>query len=373
MGYDGKFRDAVRFVFFLMVLLVLLAAVEGCNSPDNGKTKVQPPLGGVLLKGAGATFPSLLYRKWFAEYHNSHPDTVISYEAVGSGEGIRRFIGKNVKEDDKVDFGGSDAAMKDEEIAQVPGGVLLLPVTAGSVVLAYNLPGFDGDLRLSRKAYAGIFSGVIKKWNDPIIVRSNPRKKLPDIYITTVVRQDRSGTTFAFTNHLDAISQDWHSRHGAATLVNWPGNAMRATGSEGVAGRIKQAIGSIGYVSYEFAHNLGLKLAVLENREGKFVAPTADSYTASFKNVVMPGNLRIFIPDPAGPDSYPIVTFSWILLYKDYNNPEKSKAIHDLFNWCLLEGQKFAPQIGYVQLPPDVVDKALAALDSVTQTAAGHK
>jgi len=345
----------------------------GCKAPENSAPALRAPAGGILIKGAGATLPSLLYKHWFASYNNIHHDTVIGYDIVGSGEGIRRFIGNNVKEEDRVDFGASDAAMRDEEMAQVPKGVVLLPATAASVVLAYNLPGFEGDLKLSRRAYAGIFSGQIRKWNDPIIAASNSGKRLPNMDITTVVRQDRSGTTYAFTKHLDAISEAWRSQHGAATLVNWPGNAMRATGNEGVAGRIQHAIGSIGYVGYEFAHSLGLKLAMLENRDGKFVAPTARSFTSSFADVKMPENMRLFIPDPAGSDSYPIVTFSWILLYTSYDDPAKSKAIHDLFRWCLVEGQESAPQLGYVQLPEAVAKKALAALDTITASEAGKK
>ena len=373
MRYSREFRDVSLSALFVAAFVIFQVTLTSCESRQNTGAKVQTPAGGILLKGAGATFPSLLYKKWFAAYNGDHPATVISYEAVGSGEGIRRFIGTNVKEEDRVDFGASDAAMKDEEMTQVSRGVVLLPITAGSVVLAYNLPGYEGELRLSRKAYVGIFSGEIKKWNDPIIARSNPGRRFPNLNIVTVVRQDKSGTTYAFTKHLDAISEVWRSQYGAATLVNWPGNAMRATGNEGVAGRIKQAIGSIGYVSYEFAHNLGLKLAMLENREGRFIAPTAQSCTASFATVEMPANLRVFVPDPTGPDSYPIVTFSWILLYKSYNDPARSKAIHDLFWWCLLQGQRYAPELGYVQLPRIVVDKALAALDSVTVSDSVHR
>jgi phosphate transport system substrate-binding protein len=145
-----------------------------------------------------------------------------------------------------VDFGASDAAMKDEEIAQVPNVVLMLPATAGSIVLAYNLPDVKGDLKLSRRAYAGIFLGEIKDWNDPLIVETDPNTKLPKLTIAVVVRQDSSGTTYAFTKHLDAINEKWRGQHGPATLVNWPGLVMQARGNEGVAGRIQHSIGSIG-------------------------------------------------------------------------------------------------------------------------------
>ena len=349
----------------LMAIPLLFFALSACSSKQKEPEKAKAPLGGVLLRGAGATFPSLLYNKWFQVYGKGRGDTVIAYDAVGSGEGIRRFMGKGVKEEELVDFGASDAAMKDEDMAQVRKGVILLPVTAGSVVLAYHIPDFEGDLKLSRQAYAGIFLGEITKWNDPRITQSNPGVTLPKISIATVVRQDSSGTTYAFTKHLDAISEKWRSLHGPATLVNWPGNAMRAKGNEGVAGRINQSVGAIGYVGYEFARKLGLKLAVLENREGRFVKPTGHASFAALSDARMPDNLRLFVPDPPGMDSYPIVTLSWILLYKNYEDPSKAKAIHDLFVWCLKDGQEFAPELGYVRLPPNISARALAVLDTV--------
>ncbi len=365
MRVDRMSHTAFRGARFLLAVVVLLAGINGCSSKDTKEEKPKAPPGGIILRGAGATFPAWLYERWFEVYQNDHPKTIISYDRVGSGEGIRRFIGKNVKEEDRVDFGASDAAMSDDDIDQVPDGVVLLPMTAGSVALAYSLPDLEGDLKLSRKAYAGIFLGEIKYWNDPAIAITNPGIRLPRISIMTVVRQDKSGTTYAFTKHLDAISEKWRAQHGPATLVSWPGNATRAKGNEGVAALIKRSVGSIGYVSYEFASRLGLKLAVLENKEGKFVKPTEQSCTAALATAEMPENLRIFVPDPSGPDSYPIVTFTWILLYKNYPDAEKAKSVRDLFQWCLLDGQKYAPKLGYIQLPVRITDKALAALNTV--------
>jgi phosphate transport system substrate-binding protein len=350
----------------LLAAVPLLWTLASCSGPDRGKPGVQAPAGGVLVKGAGATFPSLLYRRWFANYQDSHPKTVVTYDSVGSGEGIRRFIGKNVKEEDKVDFGASDAAMKDEEIAQVTQGVLLLPVTAGSVVLAYNLPEFEGDLKLSRKAYAGIFLGEVKNWNDPLIAETNPDAKLPKLTIAVVVRSDSSGTTYAFTKHLDAIDEKWRGQHGPATLVTWPGLVMRAPGNEGVAGRIQHSIGSVGYLGYEFARRLGLRMALLENKQGNFVKPTEQSCTAALAEAQLPENLRFFMPDPSGPDSYPIVTFSWILSYRSYGDAQKAKTIRDLFRWCLSDGQNDAPKLNYLPLPPNVTAKALSELSTIT-------
>jgi phosphate transport system substrate-binding protein len=352
---SAKYRYAVG-----LVLIVVSVATSCAPQPES---VTAAPRDGLLLKGAGATFPSLLYKRWFETYQQDHPKTAISYDAVGSGEGVRRFIGSNIKESERIDFGASDAAMTDEQIAQVQGGALLLPMTAGCVTLSYNIPGLEKDLRLSRRAYAAIFLGEAVNWNDPLIAQSNPGVELPDLSIVTVVRRDASGTTFAFTKHLDAINDSWRNRYGAANVVDWPGNAMRAEGNEGVAGRIQHSEGSIGYVGYEFAHQLGLHMASVENKAGEFVQPSDRGCTAALDSVEMPDNLRVYIPDPQGAGVYPIVTFSWILLYKNYS-PEKAAALHDLFAWCLRTGQESAPELGYVRLPSNVVTKTLAVLNA---------
>jgi phosphate transport system substrate-binding protein len=364
--HSGREFHMVSIRALPLLTAVSLLALASCSGPDRGRVDSPAPAGALLVKGAGATFPSLLYKHWFAIYQSNHPKTVISYDSVGSGEGVRRFIGKNVKEEDKVDFGASDAAMKDEEIDQVPGGALLLPVTAGSVVLAYNLPDLEGELKLSRKAYAGIFLGEIKEWNDPLIAKTNPNIKLPKLTIVAVVRQDKSGTTYAFTKHLDAVSEKWRDQHGPATLVNWPGLVMRASGNEGFAGLIQHSIGSIGYVGYEFAHRLGLPMTLLENKQGKFVKPTEQSCMAALAEVQLPDNLRVFLPDPVGADSYPIVTLTWILSHRSYDAAEKAKTIRDLFRWCLVDGQNEVPKLNYIPLPQNVTTKALAALSTIT-------
>jgi phosphate transport system substrate-binding protein len=353
----------------IVVLLGIAAILHGCSAGavprQEGGAGPKPvvPAGGVLLQGAGATFPSVLYEKWFGLYQADHPSTVIAYDAVGSGEGIRRFIGHNVKDEELVDFGASDAAMGDDEIASVPAGALLVPLTAGSVALAYNVPDLAAPLRLSRQAYTGIFMGQIKNWSDPRIARTNPGVKLPNLTITTVVRQDGSGTTFAFTKHLDAIGDSWRSLYGPATLINWPGNSMRARGNEGVAGRIQQSIGSVGYVGYEFARKAGLEVAMLENRAGNFVGPTETSTASALAGVELPDNLRLYVPDPSAPDAYPIVTLTWILLYRSYRDARKVSELQDLFRWCLIDGQQYAAALGYTPLPPDIVRRSLQALD----------
>jgi len=366
------YRRSLRWSALATTLLLSVSLLCGCTASggvptreETARQKPAVPQGGILLQGAGATFPAMLYKKWFSTYQLGHPKDVIAYDTVGSGEGVRRFIGQNVKDEDRVDFGASDAAMRDEEMNRVQGGAILVPLTAGCVALAYNLPSLTTDLKLSRDAYAGIFMGQIKNWNDPRITKTNPGVKLPNLTITTIVRQDGSGTTFAFTKHLDAINSAWRSQFGPATLVNWPGNSMRASGNEGVAGRIKQSLGSIGYVSYEFARQTGLKVARLENRAGKFVAPSPGASASAFADVELPDNMRLYVPDPAGADSYPIVTLTWILLYRNNPDQQKAKALQDLFRWCLTDGQKYAPELGYTALPQNVVARSLVALDSL--------
>jgi phosphate transport system substrate-binding protein len=357
----------------VLAALFLLTLFVGCTqskppaNPESATAAAEEklPPGATVLTGAGATFPSLIYKRWFTVYHDNHPDTYIKYAPVGSGEGIRRFIGKNIAEDERVDFGASDAAMSDPQIADAGNDVLMVPATAGCVVLAYNLPGFSGELKLSRRAYAGIFLGEIKEWNDPLIAQSNPGVKLPKLTIVTVVRLDSSGTTYAFTRNLDAINEHWRGQFGPATVINWPGNAMRAKGNEGVAGLIEKSVGSIGYVGYEFARRIGLDTAGLENRQGKFVKPSEHGCAAALANAEIPENLRLFVPDPTGADSYPIATFSWILLRKDYPNSHTADVIRNLFRWSLQDGQHYASELGYVPLPPSVVEKSLAAVNSI--------
>ena len=344
----------------VLAAVVIVALGVGCKSGVNNL-----PAGSITLTGAGSSFDAVLFKRWFTVYHDSHPNVFIKYDSVGSGEGVRRFIGKNVSPEDKVDFGASDSAMSDVELAETNNDTLMVPVTSACLVLAYNLPNFHGELRLSRKAYAGIFLGEVKKWNDPLIAQSNPGLNLPNSEIAIAARQDASGTTFAFTNNLSAISERWRSLFGAATLVNWPGNVLRAKGNEGVSALIQRSEGSIGYVGYEYANRLGLDMAAIENKDGKYIQPAEETCVAGLASADLPDNLRAFVPDPSGANSYPIVTYSWVLLRKQYNDPQIAKALRDLFQWSLEDGQRYSSQIGYVPLPAQVAEKATQALETV--------
>lgn len=334
---------------------VLLISCENERTETGSMGQIQEADAALHIRGAGATFPAPLYEKWIEVYQKNHSQARFSYDAVGSGEGIKRFISES------VDFGASDAAMNDSEIVQVKRGVRLIPVTAGMVALAYNIWGLEGELKLGRDVCADIFLGKIKRWNDPKIQASNPNLSLPDMDIAPVARLDSSGTTYAFTNHLSAISDYWRDDGpGVSKQIDWPARTMQVTGNEGVAQRIKISEGSIGYVEYGFAKRLGLPMAWLQNRAGKFVKPEAqtgehalDSSAGNF-----PANLRLFIPDPAGASSYPIVSYSWLLLYDTYADASKAEALKKAIRWGLTEGQKYAEDLGYIPLPQSVVKRA---------------
>jgi phosphate transport system substrate-binding protein len=235
------------------------------------------------------------------------------------------------------------------------------------VVLAYNVPGLGGDLKLSRDVYADIFLRRIVKWNDPRIQAINPDLRLPNASIVIAARRDSSGTTFALANHLSAISADWRRGPGVGYMVDWSGRAMLARGNDGVAGLVKLSEGAIGYVEYGFAERLRLPMAHLQNKAGRYVAPTARSGQATLASNVkeMPENLRLYVPDPEGQESYPIVSLSWLLLYERYPDQQKSAALKRFVTWGLSLGQSYGAELGYIALPADVVSRSRAALERV--------
>jgi phosphate transport system substrate-binding protein len=337
------------------IVAVLSVGVAGHGLPGAAGDKI-------LLRGAGATFPAPLYKKWIEAFQMRHPEIVIEYSDVGSGEGIKRFLAN------AVDFAASDGALSDEQLARVKPSAQLVPATAGMVVLAYNLPGLDGDLKLSRDVYVDILAAKISKWNDPRIRALNPALALPNRSITIVARLDGSGTTFALTNHLSAVSPAWRDQGpGIGYIVDWSGKAMLARGNEGVASRIRISEGAIGYVEYGFAKRLGLPTARLQNRAGHYVGPADRSGQAALASNVkqMPSNLRLFLPDPDGEESYPIVSFSWLLLYDRYPDQEKSAALKRFVAWGLSEGQSHGADLGYITLPRDVAALSRAALERI--------
>jgi phosphate transport system substrate-binding protein len=316
------------------------------------------------LRGAGSTFSAALYHQWIETYQREHPAVSISYDAVGSGEGVHRFVAGS------VDFGASDVVLSDRDAAQITRGAIMVPSTAGMVVIAYNLPGLGGELRLPRDVYPGVLSGQIRRWDDPRIRQTNPGLDLPHRDIVIVARRDSSGTTFALTSHLAAISRAWREQGlGVGKLVEWPSATMLASGNEGVASRIKISEGSIGYVEFGFAKRLGLSVAILQNKTGNFVAPneTTGRSALAAASAKTPAELNQSIVDPAGADAYPIVTFSWLLLYRQYDQQERGAAVREFVGWGLSSGQAFGEKMGYIPLPADVAALGARALGSVGQ------
>lgn len=314
----------------------------------------------VALTGAGASFPAPLYQRWFQDFNQVNPKVQVNYQSVGSGAGVEQYTAGT------VDFGASDTAMKDDEIAKVPGdkGVLLLPMTAGSLVMAYNLPEV-AELKLPRDVYTDIFLSKITKWNDPKIAAANPGVTLPDQNITVIYRSDGSGTTGVFTKHLSAISPAWKEQVGEGKTVQWPGG-IGAKGNEGVTAQIQQTAGSIGYVEYGYAKKNGLRYAALQNKAGQFVTPTDESAAKTLEAVTLPENMRAFIEDPEGPQSYPIVTYTWMLVPKKIVDPNKAKAIEAMVEYGLTEGQKVSGELGYVPLPQNVREKVATVADQIS-------
>jgi phosphate transport system substrate-binding protein len=344
------------------LLLVAAVCVTGISCSDASGSKSSP--GGatsatnVKLQGAGASFPAPLYERWFNDYNKLHPEVRVNYQGIGSGGGITQLTNKT------VDFAASDAAMTDEEISKVEAGVQLLPMTAGSVVLGYNLPGGPADLKLTREAYTGIFLGKITKWNDPLIAKANGDAKLPDTAITVVWRADSSGTTFVFTNHLSAISPEWKSGPGTSKSVKWP-CGIGGKQNDGVAATITQTPGAIGYLEYGFAQMAKIPMATIENKSGRMIKPDLKSAEIALASVELPEDLRVWLPDPEGSDAYPIVSYTWLLCYKKYEDPAEVKALKDVIKYCLSDGQKISGEMGYVALPEGVVTKVTAALDNI--------
>ncbi|MBD2772269.1 phosphate ABC transporter substrate-binding protein PstS [Iningainema tapete] len=304
------------------------------------------------LNGAGATFPAPLYERYAREVRKKYPGLSINYQGVGSGAGIRQVIAGT------VDFGGSDAAMKDDEIAKVSRGVILVPTAGGAVSVVYNVPGVN-NLRLSREVLPAIFSGQISNWNDDRIKKVNPGVNLPNVPIRPVVRADSSGTTFIFTNHLSTISPYFKGRVGANTAPKWVGlsNVTRAKGNPGVAGGVARTSGSIGYVEYSFAVANKLNSAQIENKQKQYVAPSLQTANQALSTVQFPANYRVFVGDPD--QGYPIVGLTWMMIYRNYPDANKRTAVRNWINWVLTDGQQFNDDLNYTRIPAPVASKVI--------------
>jgi len=304
----------------------------------------------ILINGAGATFPYPLYSKWFSEYAKIDTSVKFNYQSIGSGGGIKQITAQT------IDFGASDKFLSDEELKAAPGKLLHIPTVMGAVVVTYNIPGIAKGLKLNSEDVANIFLGKITKWNDKRIVDDNPGVNLPDKAIIVVHRSDGSGTTSIFTDYLSGVNSDWAQKVGKGASVKWP-VGLGGKGNEGVAGQIKTTQYTIGYVELAYAFENKLPYATLKNKAGSWVEPsiqtTSAAAAAAIKN--MPADYRISLVNQPAKDAYPIVGFTWLLVYQDQKEKAKGKKLVEFLNWSLHKGQKMAAPMLYAPLPESVV------------------
>ena len=345
----------------LMMFALACAKENGNQSAASSSTSTSSGQS-VDLTGAGATFPYPLYSKWFSEYARV-TGIKINYQSIGSGGGIRQLS------EGTVDFGASDGPMSDEEMAKAKGGpVLHIPTTLGADVVTYNLPGVTTPLKVTPDVIAAIFMGRIKKWNDSRITSLNPGVSLPNQDILVVHRSDGSGTTYIFTDYLTAAVPAWKTSVGKGKEVKWP-VGLGAKGNEGVAGQVKQTPGTIGYIELAYANQNKLPIAAVKNKAGQFVTASVPAVTAAAAAAAkgLPANtdFRISIVDGPGADSYPISSFTWILVYQHQTDAVKGKKLVEFLNWALTDGQALAPPLDYAPLPSDMAANVRARLTTI--------
>jgi len=346
-------------IFLFLSCLITIAGCSGDETQSQSTT----------LLGSGSTFAELIIRKWASEYEHRNPTIEILYEGIGSGGGEKAFL------EGKTDFGATDAGVSQQALDSVDGGAIQVPITAGIIVLAYNSEGLPKNLKLPRDVYSDTFLGKEIMWDDPRIQKANPGQTLPSEPINTVVRLDSSGTTWAFTNHLSSISDEWNEKHAnpkaasdddlGVKTVNWSGQPLKGKGNSGVASLIQRTPYSIGYVQYGAARDGNLPMASLENQAGNYIAPGGTSGLETLLNAKLPENLVGYYPDPAGEHSYPIVTFTWMLLRQKYPDAGKSESVKDFVQWCLTSGQDYSEAAGNVRLAPHVIRAAEAELERI--------
>jgi phosphate transport system substrate-binding protein len=318
-----------------------------------------PAVAQTTLNGAGATFPYPMYSKWFSDYHNLHSDIQINYQSIGSGGGIRQVVAQT------VDFGASDGPMTDQQLSDAKFKILHIPTVMGAVVPAYNIPGVTGEVKFTPQAIAGIFLGKVTKWNDQEITSANPGVNFPGTDIIVVHRSDGSGTTFIFTDYLSKVSPEWSSGPGKGTSVKWP-VGLGGKGNEGVAGQIRQLPGAIGYVELIYAVQNKIPYGMVKNAAGEYVKASLDSVTAAAASVKsMPADFRVSITNAPGKDSYPISSFTWLLIPQTSKDPAKGKILADFLSWMVDQGQKETAALTYAPLPANVAAKVKEAIKQV--------
>ena len=308
-----------------------------------------PVVAQVKLTGAGATFPNIIYQDWVLTYNQRNRGVQLNYQSIGSGGGIRQFS------ENTVDFGGSDAPMTDSAIAAVGGNVLHIPTVLGGLAIIYRLPGVSAPVKFTPQVLAEVFLGRLTTWNDPRIAAINPGVQLPRSDILVVHRSDGSGTTYVFTDYLSKVSAEWQRRVGRGTSVNWP-VGLGGRGNEGVAATVAQTPGAVGYVELGYAEANTLQFGQVQNRAGHFVTPMVASVTAAAAGAMAEmdpaTDFRVSITNPAGADAYPIASFTWLLVRKEYPDATKAGALVPFIWWAITDGQAVAARLGYAPLPP---------------------
>ncbi len=344
---------------FLSIALavILLGACQNTKKKSSGEDAAS----NISLAAAGATFPLPYYNMVFKNYTNE-TGVLVTYGGIGSGGGIRSL------NDKVVDFGATDAYLSDDKLAEMPGAVVHIPTCLGAVVIAYNLKEAN-ELKLSDKLLEKIFMGELTNWNDPLLKSENPDISFPDKEITFVHRSDGSGTTYIFSDYMSKVSQKWADEVGTGKSLKWP-VGMGAKGNPGVAGTISQTEGSIGYIGSEFAFAQKIQTALVQNSSGAYIAPSIESISAAAQGDI-PDDTRIMLTNSSDASSYPISGFTWIILYKEqaYGNRSESQALGTVqfLDWLISEqAQGDAAKVNYAPLPPLAVEKAKAALRSVS-------
>jgi phosphate transport system substrate-binding protein len=316
------------------------------------------------ITGAGATFPYPMYSKWFDEYHKKNASIEINYQSIGSGGGIKQIT------EGTVDFGASDGPMNDEQLkayADKHGfGILHFPTVMGAVVPFYNLPGVSAELNFTPEALAGIYLGKITKWNDPAITAANKGIALPANDIVVVHRAEGSGTTYCWTDYLSKVSGEWKTKVGKGGSVNWP-VGLGGKGSEGVTGTVKNTPNSISYVELIYAESNKIPYGRVKNPAGEFVKASLAAVSAAAAGAAkeMPDDFRVSITNAPGKASYPISTFTWLLIPEKFTDTAKRDAIKGFLTWALADGQNYAEALSYARLPKEVVAKESQAISKI--------